>query len=96
MGSPKFSIGGIDMPLGKKTRFSFDAYPLRSGGFGVIQVVAGQIERIDARGLPGRSKILTRLTIDNFLGRKKKISFGEDWVQVGDRIFRAAGPKKAP
>lgn len=96
MGSPKFSIGGIEVPLGKKTHFSFDAYPLRSGGLGVSQVVTGQMERIDSRGPAGQGKVLTRLTVDNFLGRKKKITFGEDWVQVGDRIFRAAGPKKAP
>ena len=93
MGSPKFEIGGMSFPISKKTSFSFEVMPTRSGGTLVRHRGEAIVDVIQTPEFAKRGKKI-RINLQRVLGRNKKIILQQDMVRIGDQIFKLASRTK--
>jgi hypothetical protein len=85
----KLAIGSWSFPLVRgRARVKAFSVEQKAGGVVLKQPLEGSYAELfqTARAKP---PFQVRLTIPSVFGRAKVVTIGSDWVQIGDRIFRA-------
>lgn len=90
----RYQIGGVHFPLlqekdGGGRSFTLGVQALGGGGVTYTQnISSGKVEILER--VPGKPDSVLRVNLDNVFGMSKTILVHEDWIRLGDRLYRRA------